>query len=306
MYKFYEFFNPVLEVMKDGQIYSLSQIAELVSERMDLTEEQRSLRIKSGKPIYRDRIQWACTYLKQAGALRNEKRGEWQISERGLELLSSDEVITLKRLEEFPEFVDFRYRRKGTRKKSEAVDSLPADNLDDLTPSERIDLALGEMRANVHSSLLDTLRQMNPYKFEILCKDVLLAMGYGGGSEELSFVTQKSGDGGIDAVINQDPLGINKVYVQAKRFSESGEVRETDIRNFLGALVQKSTSNGVFITTGSFADSAINAIKKAGSNVNIVTVDGNELADLMMDYGVGVEVRKEYKTYSVDADYFDE
>ena len=176
-------------------------------------------------------------------------------------------------------------------------------NLDGYTPTELIDIALEQLAGEIQQNLKDILKSINPYKFEHICKDLLVAMGYGGNLEELSYVTSKSNDGGIDAVIKQDPLGINTIYVQAKRYD--GEVREKDIRNFLGALAQKSTQNGVFITTGSFANSAKEALKKA-SNMNIIAIDGEELSKLMVQYKVGVEEKNKYSTYHIDSEYFEE
>ena len=300
MYKFYEFFNPVLEVMKDGSIYSRTDVAEKVANFLKLTNEQRNMQIKSGRQVYIDRTQWAMTYLKQAGALSNEKRSEWKITARGVELIKAGQAVTLNTLKQFPEFLEFT-QRTGTRKTDLQGDT----NLEDYTPEDLIEEALAKLNGKILQELKDILKSVDPYHFEKICKDLLVAMGYGGSFEEveLSYVTKKSGDGGIDAVIKQDPLGISTIYVQAKRYQ--GEVREKDIRNFLGALAQKSTPNGVFITTGSFSKDAMHAIQIA-SNMNIISIDGEELVRLMALHRVGVEEQKKYSTYSVDIQYFEE
>ena len=215
-------------------------------------------------------------------------------------MIKSGESVTLKTLAQFPEYAEFM-KRVGTRKRQN--ESQEDANLDNFTPIELIDAALERLNGETERDLMNILKSIDPYRFEYICKDLIIAMGYGGNSEELSYVTRKSGDGGIDAVIKQDPLGINKIYIQAKRYK--GEVRETDIRNFLGALAQKSTQNGVFITTGNFSEDAKNAIKVA-NNMNVVPIDGEELARLMIQYKIGVEVKNTYQTYSVDAEYFDE
>ena len=300
MYKFYEFFNPVLMAMKDGRTYTRQEVAEKVAEILSLTDEQRAIRIKSGRQTYIDRTQWAMTYLKQAGALSNEKRSRWAITERGIDLVNKGQVITLNTLKQYPEYVDFT-NRVGTRKKEEDI---PEDvNLDNITPTDLIGIALERLNNEIEQELLDILKSINPYQFEHICKDLLIAMGYGGNSDELSYVTSKSGDGGIDAVIKQDPLGINMIYIQAKR--HQGEIRETDIRNFLGALAQKPTQNGVFITTGTFSDGAKKAIQVA-SSMNIIPIDGDEMAKLMIQYRVGVDVKNTYYTFNIDSEYFDE
>ena len=301
MYNFYELFNPVLEAMKDERTYTRQEVAEKVAKILSLTDEQRAIRIKSGRQTYIDRTQWAMTYLKQAGALSNKKRGKWTITERGLNLINNGHVITLDSLKQFPEYVDFK-KRIGTRKKEE--ESIPEDvNLDNITPTDLIDIGLERLNNEIEQELLDILKSINPYQFEHICKDLLIAMGYGGNSDELSYVTRKSGDGGIDAVIKQDPLGINTIYVQAKR--HQGEIKETDIRNFLGALAQKPTQNGVFITTGTFSDGAKNTIQVA-SSMNIIPIDGEEMAKLMIQYRVGVDVKNKYHTFNIDSEYFDE
>ncbi|MCL2819537.1 MAG: restriction endonuclease [Oscillospiraceae bacterium] len=300
MQKFYEFFNPVLEVMKDEKTYSRADVSDKVADMLKLTHEQRSVKIKSGKHTYIDRTQWAMTYLKQAGALSIESRNQWKITKRGLDLLKSEKTITPKTLKQFPEFLEFT-QRTGMRKTDAQTDV----SIDSLTPEEMIDEALAKLDGKVLQELKDLLASVDPYHFEKICKDLLVAMGYGGSSEELnlSYVTKKSGDGGIDAIIKQDPLGINTIYVQAKRYQ--GEVREKDIRDFLGALAQKATQNGVFITTGRFSVDALRAIEIA-NNMNIIPIDGNQLVKLMAQHGVGVEEQKIYKTQKVDIQYFEE
>lgn len=298
MYKFYEFFTPVLEVMKDRSTYNRVQVAELVADHLGLTPEARSELIESGRPVYADRAQWAMTYLKQARALSNPKRGQWEITDRGLDLLAGEKPVNLKTLEQFPEYLEFK-QRSGTRKKS-TNGGTPSD-ISGYTPMELIDIALKQLSDEVTGTLIEKLRDINPYQFEVVCKDVLVAMGYGG--DDIAYVTKKSGDGGIDAVIKQDPLGINMIYVQAKRHQSA--VREKDIRDFLGALAQKATQDGVFITTSSFTPDARRAAEVA-SNMNVILIDGDELARLMVQYKVGVEERKKYSIYNVDTEYFDE
>jgi restriction system protein len=300
MQKFYEFFNPVLEVMKDERIYSRVDVSERVASLLGLTDEQKNEKIKSGKQTYIDRTQWAMTYLKQAGVLSNESRGQWKITKRGIDLINEGKAITPKTLNRFPEFFEFT-ERKGTRKTDIAVEI----SIDNLTPEEMIDEALSKLNGKILQELKEILTSVDPYHFEKICKDLLVAMGYGGSSDELelSYVTKKSGDGGIDAVIKQDPLGINTIYVQAKRYQ--GEVREKDIRDFLGALAQKSTQNGVFITTGHFSVDALRAIEIA-NNMNIIPIDGIQLVKLMAQHGVGVEEQKTYKTQKIDVQYFEE
>lgn len=301
MYKFYEFFNPVLEVMKDGRFYSRIEVSEKVANYLNLSERQKEEIISSGRPIYIDRTQWAMTYLKQAGALSNEVRSQWKITDRGLALIHEGNIITLDTLNQFPEYLEFK-NRVGTRRKQDGAQP-DIRQLDSYTPTELIDAALTQLNQEMQQKLKDKLKSIDPYRFEHVCKDLLIAMGYGGNSEELSYVTRKSRDGGIDAVIKQDPLGINTIYIQAKRYQS--EVREKDIRDFLGALAQKATQTGVFITTGSFAPDATRAMKIA-NQMNVVPIDGEKLAQLMIQYKIGVEERNKYIAYDIDYEYFDE
>ena len=296
MYKFYEFFTPVLESMKDGSVFSRTEVTEKVAVLLNLSDSEKAELIKTGRPVYADRTQWAMTYLKQAGAISNERRGEWKITQRGLDLLGSKKKVTPKTLKQFPEYIDF-IERVGTRKKKADAQSA---KLEDYTPTELIDEGISRLEDDVLQRLSELLKTIDPYRFEHICKDLLIAMGYGG--EEISYVTQKSGDRGIDAVIRQDPLGISTIYIQAKRYA--GEVREKDIRDFLGALAQKATQNGVFITTGIFADEALRAIQTA-NNMNIVPIDGEKLARLMIQYQIGVEEKSRYITHNINLEYFD-
>jgi len=299
MYQYYEYFNPVLEVMKDKKVYHRKEVAAKVADFVELSDEEKASRIKTGRATYVDRVQWAMTYLKQAGALKNESRGQWVISNRGLDLLKTGKPVTLKVLAQFPEFVAFK-GKIGTRKKKD--DTSADSTLENFTPTELIDTALAQLDNEVQQELADILKDVDPFHFETICRDLLVAMGYGIDSDDLSYVTKKSGDGGIDAVIMQDPLGINTIYVQAKR--HKNEIKETDIRNFLGALAQKPTQNGVFITIGSFSKDALNAINSA--NFNIKAIDGEALAKLMLQYKVGIEVRKTYHTYNINNEYFED
>ncbi|MCL1936176.1 MAG: restriction endonuclease [Defluviitaleaceae bacterium] len=310
-YKFHDFFRPVLEVIKDGNVYSSKEIIARVDKHMNLTNEEKDDLIKSGgEPKYVNRIAWARTYLKAAGLILNPERAKFQITDLGIQLLNKYDVIDLKTLEQYPEFLEFQ-NRKGRKARTKNNDydlsngskENSIENNDDLTPQEKLDSALNEINTQIYTELKEKLQTVDPYKFEIICKDLLIAMGYGGSSEELSYVTKRSGDGGIDAVIKQDPLGISTIYVQSKRYK--GKVSEKDIRDFLGALAQKTTRNGIFITTGYFSNAATQAIISA-NNMNIIKIDGDSLVDYMFKYKLGTEVKNTYVEYRINYDYFDE
>ena len=191
---------------------------------------------------------WACTYLKQAGCLETPKRSAWQITNRGRDLLKQNGwTITKETLQQFPEFNEF-VNRKGNRTRQDQVTaSVPQTNL---SPDELLDSIIEENTVSIQNELLSRLRVIDPYEFERICVDVLLAMGYGGSRKEFAEVTKKSGDKGIDGIIKQDELGIKKVYIQAKRWNS--RVTERTVRDFLGALAAENVADGVIITTDEF------------------------------------------------------
>jgi len=305
MYKFYEFFTPVLEVMKDGKTYSRHEVSELVAQLLKLSDEQRRLTIKSGRPVYADRSQWAMTYLKQAGALRNEQRGKWQISDRGLDMLRQDMPVTLDALKQFPEFVDFQ-QRVGTRRKdtvgaSGSVDgdisnAMFAEN----TPNDLMKMAHAQMQSSLQEELLDYLRSMDVYQFEEVVADLLGAMGYGDLGEV--HVTKKSNDEGIDAIVSEDALGLSKIFAQAKRYGENNIVRKKAISDFVGALGMKNVDKGVFVTTSDFYDGVEQDVRATGKS--IILINGDRLTELMIEHGVGVSVTHKYEVKRIDMDYF--
>ena len=296
MYKFYEFFTPVLEAMQNGKTYSRNDVTESVGQLLKLTDEQKHQTIKSGKPVYADRAQWAMTYLKQAGALINEKRGEWQISERGLGLLASGETVTLDTLSEFPEFVEFK-QRTGARKKS----GIAGDVIDDAalmenTPGDLIEAAFGRLQSSLQDELITSLKEMDPFQFEKVVKDVLKAMGYG-----KAHVTKKSNDGGVDAIVDEDTLGLSKIYAQAKRYTDA-KVQEKEIRHFVGAMEVENVDKGVFVTTSDYSDKARELVRRISKS--IILINGDRLTELMIEYGVGVSVMDRYEVKRIDTDYF--
>jgi restriction system protein len=294
------FMRPVLEAVQDGQIYTRQQVAEKVAEILQLSDEAKQIKISSGRETYEDRTQWSMTYLKQAGALETRKRGEWRITERGLDLLAKNQRINRETLQQFAEFQAFE-ARKGTRKNGQAINN-DMENIADVSTDELINNAERLNTAEVKSDLLNKLKKTDPYYFEQVCVDVLTAMNYGGGKEEFASVTKKTSDGGIDGVIKQDPLGLSNVYVQAKRWEN--DVQEKQIRDFLGALVHQNAQQGVFITTSLFSEKARQAAKN--HQFKVALIDGEQLVALMVKYKVGVQAQRTVELLRVDEDYFSE
>ncbi|MFY0672934.1 MAG: restriction endonuclease [Bacteroidia bacterium] len=285
--KFHETFNPILEVLSSGEILKSREMANRVIEKFyghlpkDLLEEQT----KSGEILIFNRINWGKSYLKKGGYIHYPKRGHVEITPKGLKQKSA---LKLKDLESETNMFDFYSHEKKENLKGEPIT--------EATPQDLIDSGFKQIDAEVKKELLDRLKETDPYYFEKVVLRLLKKMGYGDFQE-----TSKSGDGGIDGVINQDQLGLDKIFIQSKRYTDK-KVRELEIRNFIGAM-SGDTNKGIFVTT-SFFDK--NAEKKAReAHHTIILVDGNKLVDLMHHYGVGVQVKETYVVKEIDDDFFE-
>ncbi len=208
--------------------------------------------------------------------------------------------ITIKYLEQFEEFVEFRYKKSKEKPKNQ----VSATEIDEATPSERLESAFNEIKGALSDDLLDRIRNNTPQFFEHLVVRVLVAMGYGGGHSGYATVTQLSGDDGIDGVIQEDRLGLDMIYVQAKKWDPTNSVGPGEIDKFVGSLMRKRATKGVFITSGVFTSGARRAATQA--TVSVRLIDGDELADLMIDYGVGVSEEARYTVKKLDTDFFDD
>lgn len=285
--KFNETFLPILDVLKDGQTIKSRDLLRLVEEKFysDLPDELLQQTTKSGDRLIENRIAWGKSYLKKGGLVHYPQRGFVQITEKGksagvesvsLENLQSD-VIT---------FYEPENKAKGEK--------LAVEN--SASPQDLIDSGFDRIEREVKDELLSKLKDVDPYSFEKIILILLKKMGYGDFIE-----TSKSGDGGIDGVINEDQLGLEKIYIQAKRYNET-KVRETEIRNFIGAM-SGDTSKGIFVTTSSFDEKAKNKARDA--HHTIILLDGSKLVDLMHKYNVGVQTKNVYEVKAVDNDFFD-
>lgn len=288
---------------------------ESVADEFSLSAEERAERIPSGlENLLSNRLAWARTYLGKAGLLASPKRGLVQISEAGRALLRQQPTrIDLSILRNYPSFIDWLARSQSSSREGSGADPERKENAREVslpegashsTPRERIDAAQRELDAALRTDLLDRVRQMSPSDFEDLVIRLLLAMGYGEGLEEMAIALGGSGDGGIDGVVHQDPLGLERVYVQAKRWKEHNNVGSSEIRDFVGALNIQRASKGVFVTASEFTGEAKAAAR--GSTVQVVLIDGERLADLMVRYKVGVLVRSIVEIKELDEGFFDE
>lgn len=289
---------PLLEFLGDSMERSNQEIREAMEERFALSEEEKRELIPSGRQLlFVNRVAWAKSYLKQAGLLHSPKRGVYAIMPRGLELLAEQsERITVKYLMKYPEFRAFR---EGSASKNESGDTGKEPN-DEITPLEQVESGYRKIVEELAESLLESVRHCSPRFFERLVMDVLLAMGYGGGREAGGVLTARSADSGIDGVIAEDRLGLESIYVQAKRWE--GTVGRPDIQKFCGALHGERARKGIFITTSDFSKEA--RAYAASIDSKIVLVDGRRLAALMVEYNVGVSLETRYDIKRMDSDYF--
>ncbi len=287
--KFHETFKPILELLKNGKIISHREIINKVFETYysDLPKNLLEEKTKSGEPLIINRIAWGKSYLKKGGYLWYPERGMVQITEKGKKAYK--ESLQLKDVVEETNFMTFY-----TDEKNKTASKQP--EIKNSTPQDLIDRGFSEIEAQVKNDLLEKLKALDPYYFEKVILILLKKMGYGDFIE-----TAKTGDGGIDGIINEDKLGLDKIYIQAKRYDDN-KVREKDIRNFIGAM-SGDTSKGVFVTTSDFDKGAIQ--KAHDAHHTIILIDGNKLVDLMHQYNVGVQVRATYEVKALDQDFFD-
>ncbi len=266
---------------------------------LGLSEEQRQERLPSGVQTYVfNRAGWAGWYMQQAGLVEKPKRGHLRITDEGRKLLATNpEVVDNKLLASYASFAEKVMKRGGEG--SEETRSVATPN--ELTPTDQIEEAHLTLNRSLATDLLDQMATMDPYKFERLVVDVLSAMGYGGFREEAGQVTKKSNDEGIDGIINQDRLGLDVIYVQAKRWQ--GTVGRAEIQSFVGALVGKHATKGVFITTSDFQKSATDYARTVQHKV--ILIGGQRLAELMIEYNVGVSTVSTIAIKRVDSDYFE-
>jgi restriction system protein len=290
---------PLLKEVSDGREHSFPSIVDALAAEFKLSEnERRELLPSGGQFVFNNRVGWARTYMKKAGLLSAPKRGVVQITERGLGVLKDKKPVNNKTLRGFPEFVEFQSKSADAR---ESVETTVAT--EQLDPRENIEEGYQRIRKQLSAELLKQIKECSPQFFERLVLDLLLKMGYGGSRRDLGEVVGKSGDGGVDVEIKEDKLGLDTVYIQAKRWSD-GQVGSKEIQSFVGALHGKKARKGVFITTSGFSKPAEEYALKIQDKV--VLINGPALADLMIEHGVGVSTDVSYDIKKIDSDYFTE
>ncbi len=292
---------PLLQLASDDKEHLLRDAAEKLAVEFNLSEEEKSRLLPSGRqPIFYNRVSWAKVYLQLAGLVVSPRRGCFQISQRGHQVLSDKpDHITVKFLQTFPEFVEARSSSKKGRVESAEKEN---DNGDHETPEERLEDAYQKIRSGLASELLNHVKGGSVQFFEHLVVELLVKMGYGGSRKEAGQAIGRSGDEGIDGIINEDRLGLDVIYIQAKKWE--GTVGRPEIQKFVGALHGRRARKGIFITTGSFSADAIDYVSRIDPKV--VLIDGRQLAELMIDFGLGVTPTVLYEIKRIDTDYFDE
>ncbi|MBC7255007.1 MAG: restriction endonuclease [Chloroflexi bacterium] len=292
---------PVLRFMGDGQEHSLRETVEVLAQEFNLTQEEREQLLPSGTDsVFDNRVSWARTYLTKAGLLVQTRRGYRQITPLGKEVLARNpSALTVHDLGKFPGFEEFR-RSRETGQEVSPPPGQPPDS--DRTPEEKMGDAYQEIRRNLAEEILQKVKGCSPSFFERLVVDLLVKMGYGGTRYDAGQAVGRSGDGGIDGIIKEDRLGLDVIYIQAKRWENS--VGSPEIHRFAGALLGKRAQKGVFITTSTFTREAREYANSSGTN--IVLIDGETLANLMIDHNVGVAITSTYELKRLDSDYFEE
>lgn len=295
---FQDFMLPVLQLASEQDTIQKAEYDRIVSERLGLSDSEKRELLSSGKQTtYQNRIGWAITYLVKARLIERPARATIRITDNGRALLASNpERIASSMLMDYPEFREFSTVTQSKVKNPQVVVSA------ETSPLEQLDDAYTRLRQSLSSELLDLIMAAPPEFFERLVVELLVAMGYGGTLKDAGQAIGKSGDGGIDGVIKEDRLGLEFIYIQAKRWE--GTIHRPQLQAFAGALMERNARKGVFITTSDFSSGAKSFAESVSTN--IVLVNGEELADLMIEYGVGVIDEQTYRVRRVDPEYFGE
>jgi restriction system protein len=299
---------PLLQLLADGREHSLGPLAENLAQTFQLTEEERNTRLQSGQLLFRSRISWAKTYLKSAGLVDSPHRATYRITEQGRQVLAEKPAaIDRSFLLRFPSFVEFVNKSSGAQAtertghpKTEAEFLQGEDNR---SPEERMELAYQQIRASMAGDLLNKVLESSPAFFEQLVVDLLVKMGYGGSLQDAGKALGRSGDEGIDGTIKEDRLGLDVIYIQAKRWKPGNQVGRPGLQGFVGALAGKGAKKGIFITTSGFTREAVDYARQM-LETKIVLIDGDRLAQLMLDFNVGCTVQQVFEIKKIDHDYF--
>ena len=293
---------PLMKIAEDGEEHLFKEAIDILINQFNLTDKEKQELLPSGSAfVINNRIGWARTYLTKAGLLLKTRRGHFRISEEGKKFLQKNpECINTKMLKEYDSFNEFQATKETNNNESTQT----SHNIEQsITPHELLESGYLSIKNELADELLSTIKNISPSKFEKLVVDLLIKMGYGGSIKEAATVVGKSGDEGIDGIIKEDKLGLDVIYIQAKKWDE-GTVGRPEIQKFAGALLGKKAKKGIFITTSTFTNEA----KKYVTDIDakIILLDGKQLTELMIENDLGVSTQDIYTIKRIDSDYFEE
>ena len=291
---------PLLEFAGDQEEHSLRQAIDSLAQEFQLSDEERKQLLPSGQQeVFNNRVAWARTYLKKAGLLDSTRRGYFRITNRGVSVLTKNPPkINVHFLEQFEEFRHFRSLRHKKEEKEQGQEA----EIQETTPEEALETAYQSLRVDLGNDLLQQIKSSSPSLFEKIVIELLVKMGYGGSRQDAGRAIGKSGDEGIDGIIKEDRLGLDIIYIQAKRWENT--VGRPEIQKFAGALQGQRARKGIFITTASFSREAVDYASRIENK--IVLIDGERLAQLMIDHNLGVSPMATYEVKRIDSDFFAE
>lgn len=294
---------PLLKLVSDRQEHKYRDLIENLATEFQVTDEERKELLASGnQAIFDNRVGWAKTYLKKAGLLDSPKRATFVITQIGLDTLKKNpDRIDAKYLRLFPAFLEFQ---NASRNDNETEEEITIVETNEQTPEENLDKAYQRIRKSLASELLNRVVDLSPTFFERLVVELLVKMGYGGSIKDAGKAIGKSGDEGIDGTIKEDKLGLDIIYIQAKRWKPGNVVGRPELHKFVGALAGQGAKKGIFITTSNFTKEALEYTPK--NETKIVLIDGEQLAQLMIDYNLGCTTQQIYELKKIDSDYFGE
>ena len=294
---------PLLKLVSDRQEHKYRDLIENLATAFQVTDEERKELLASGnQAIFDNRVGWAKTYLKKAGLLDSPKRATFVITQIGLDTLKKNpDRVDAKYLRQFPAFLEFQ---NASRNDNETEEEIIIVETNEQTPEENLDKVYQRIRKSLASELLNRVVELSPIFFERLVVELLVKMGYGGSIKDAGKAIGKSGDEGIDGTIKEDKLGLDIIYIQAKRWRPGNVVGRPELHKFVGALAGQGAKKGIFITTSNFTKEALEYTPK--NETKIVLIDGEQLAQLMIDYNLGCTTQQIYELKKIDSDYFGE
>ena len=297
--KFFEFFEGFLRAVNDDKLHSAKDVRDSLASEMKLSVSDMAEMLPSGKQsTFDNRVAWARFYLDKTGLIETPERGKYRITDLGKKALSSGETIDIEYLGRFDTFKSLKTLVPTNKAYCQAEDK-------NESPTEILESTYQEISATLASQLMDEIMKLSPKEFESLVVKLLLKMGYGNGIEGAGRVTSPTNDGGIDGIIKEDQLGFNNIYIQAKQWSPQQTVSRPEIQKFVGALQGQQAQKGLFITTSSFSDGAIQYVEKIStSTVKVILIDGTTLTKLMIKNNVGVSIEHTYEIKRIDSDFF--